>query len=115
MNDSIYEFSISGKFSEKLHCWNVVTIPYCDNGNYSLLLLAGADRSLLHHRLLLCLRGAGTLKTFKEDKKLFILNRVIQLQCRVIVECSLGAEQGFVLLVGKVRMRTNSKISASLV
>ena len=72
-------------------------------------------RSFLHHRLLLCLRGAGTLKTFKEYKKLFILNRVIQLLCRVIVEWGLGAEQGFVLLVGKVRMRTNSKISASLV
>ena len=57
-------------------------------------------RSLLHHRLLLCLRGAGALKTNKEDKKLFILNRVIQLQCRVIVEWGLGAEQGFVLVVG---------------
>ena len=71
-------------------------------------------RSLLHHRLLLW-RVAGALKKNEGDKKLFILNRVIQLQCRVIEEWGLGAEQGFVLLVGKVRMRTNSKISASLV
>ena len=72
-------------------------------------------RSLLHHRLLLLWRGAGTLQTNKGDKDFLILNSVIKLHYRLIVEWGLGAEQGFVLLVGKVRMRTNSKISASLV
>ena len=30
VNDSIYDFdlSISGNSSEKLHCWNVVNMPY---------------------------------------------------------------------------------------
>ena len=71
--------------------------------------------SLLHHRLLLLCLGAGALETNKGDKDFLILSSVIKLHYRLIVELDFGAGQGFALVVGKVRMRTSSKISASLV